>query len=158
MPKPKRTPPRVARRGSARRRGSPRERTRPAAGGRNGLRDERVTIHWLRELMRAFLRERQWEKYHLPRNLAASISVEAGELLELFQWLTPHEAARRCAADPAFRQAVGEELCDVLMYCISLANAMDFNVAQTIAAKMAKNRLKYPPEKFRGHYERPLRS
>jgi len=47
---------------------------------------------------------------------------------------------------------------NILMYCISLANAMDFNVAQTIAAKMRKNQEKYPPEKFRGHYERPLKN
>jgi dCTP diphosphatase len=121
-----------------------------------GLRDNRATIEWLREMMREFLRERQWEKYHTPRNLAASVAVEAGELLELFQWLTPEEAARRCATDEAFRRAVGEEMCDVMMYCISLANAMDFDVAETIAAKMVKNRAKYPPDIFRGHYERPL--
>jgi len=132
-------------------------RVRDRGHAEEGLGDERVTIGWVREMMRAFLREREWEKYHVPRNLAASIAVEAGELLELFQWLTPEEAARRCAGDGAFRQAVGEELCDVLMYCISLANAMEFDVAQTIAAKMEKNRAKYPAEKFRGHYERPLR-
>lgn len=121
------------------------------------LKDSQVTIEWLREMMREFLRERAWEKYHTPRNLAASVSVEAGELLELFQWLTPEEAAARSRDDAAFRQAVGEEMCDVLMYCISLANAMDLPVAQTIAAKMEKNRRKYPPERFHGHYERPLR-
>ncbi len=120
------------------------------------LRDEEVSIGWLREMMREFVRERGWEKYHMPRNLAASVAVEAGELLELFQWLTPEEAERRCAEDETFRQAVGEEMCDVLMYCMSLANAMDFDVAERIAAKMVKNRAKYPAEKFQGHYERPL--
>jgi NTP pyrophosphatase (non-canonical NTP hydrolase) len=152
MPDPKRKLPKVARRRNARH-NAPHRPIKPS-----GLRDDRVTIQWLRDLMREFLRQRQWEKYHLPRNLAASISVEAGELLELFQWLTPEEAALRCSSDPAFRHAVGEELCDVLMYCISLANAMDFNIAQTIAAKMRKNHEKYPPEKFLGHYERPLRN
>ncbi len=122
------------------------------------LHDGVATIGWLRQMMRQFLEERNWHKYHQPRNLAASISVEAGELLELFQWLTPEEAAERCSQDAAFRKAVGEELCDVLMYCISLANAMDLNVAQTVSAKMQKNREKYPPEKFFGHYARPLRS
>ncbi|HEY4329253.1 MAG TPA: nucleotide pyrophosphohydrolase [Phycisphaerae bacterium] len=121
------------------------------------LRDDTVTLEWLREMMREFLREREWQKYHVPRNLAASISVEAGELLELFQWATVDDAERRCASDEAFRKAVGEELCDVMMYCVSLANAMDLPLAETIAAKMAKNRLKYPAEKFRGHYERPLK-
>jgi len=122
------------------------------------LHDETATIGWLRQMMREFLEERNWHKYHLPRNLAASISVEAGELLELFQWITPEEARERCAADAAFRKAVGEELCDVLMYCMSLANAMDLDVARTVAAKMQKNREKYPAEKFFGHYERPLGS
>jgi NTP pyrophosphatase (non-canonical NTP hydrolase) len=123
-----------------------------------GLRDDAATLGWLREMMREFVRERQWEKYHTPRNLAASVSVEAGELLELFQWLTAEEAITRGREDEKFRRAVGEELCDVMMYCISLANALELNVAETIAAKMVKNRAKYPPEKFRGHYERPLES
>ena len=121
------------------------------------LSDRTATLQSLKAMMAEFLEERQWHKYHQPRNLAAAISVEAAELLELFQWLTPEEAAAKCKENPDFRRAVGEELCDVLMYCISLANAMEFDVAQTIHAKMAKNRLKYPPEKFRGHYERPLR-
>ncbi len=106
--------------------------------------------------MREFLREREWEKYHVPRNLAASVAVEAGELLELFQWLTPEEAREWCEHDAEFRRAVGEELADVLMYCVSLANAMDLDIAQTVAAKMEKNRKKYPAEKFKGHYRRPL--
>ena len=121
------------------------------------LRDDKVKIEWLRQMMRDFLKEREWEKFHTPRNLAASVAVEAGELLELFQWNTPEESARRIKEDPEFRRAVGEEMCDVMMYCVSLANAMDFDIAQTIAAKMEKNRRKYPPEKFRGHYERPLK-
>jgi NTP pyrophosphatase (non-canonical NTP hydrolase) len=120
------------------------------------LSDDRVPIAWLRQIMREFLRERAWEKYHTPRNLAASVAVEAGELLELFQWLTPDEAADRARSDPDFRRAVSEEMCDVLMYCISLANSMDLPVAQSIADKMAKNRAKYPPEKFHGTYRRPL--
>ena len=69
--------------------------------------DHCVTLGQLKHIMRRFVAERQWAKYHTPRNLAASIAVEAGELLELFQWLTPEEAATRCSSDPAFRQAVG---------------------------------------------------
>ena len=125
------------------------------------LTDDQATLAWLREMMREFVRERAWEKYHTPRNLAASVAVEAGELLELFQWWTTDEGDRRkqdLMQDAAFKKAVGEELCDVMMYCVSLANAMDLEIAPTIAAKMAKNRLKYPPEIFQGHYERPLRT
>ena len=118
--------------------------------------DQTVTIETLKQMMREFVGERDWEKYHTPKNLAASVSVEAAELLELFQWLTPEEATQRSVNDLRFRQAVGEELADVLMYLISLANALNIDVAQTVAAKMVKNRAKYPPEKVRGHYQRPL--
>lgn len=118
--------------------------------------DADTTLAALRETMRQFIHERDWAKYHTPRNLAASVAVEAGELLELFQWLTPEEAVERLRSDAAFRKAVGEEMADVLMYLMSLANAADLDVAATVAAKMEKNRRKYPAEKVQGHYRRPL--
>ncbi|MGN6370516.1 MAG: nucleotide pyrophosphohydrolase [Phycisphaerae bacterium] len=119
--------------------------------------DPETTLQTLKQLMQNFVKERDWEKYHTPKNLAASVSVEAAELLELFQWLTPDEAIHRPHNDLDFRRAVGEEMADVLMYIISLANALNLDLADTIFAKMAKNHAKYPPEKFRGHYQRPLK-
>jgi NTP pyrophosphatase (non-canonical NTP hydrolase) len=107
--------------------------------------------------MRAWVAARQWEKYHLPKNLAASVTIEAGELLELFQWLTPEEVSAKCK-DDQFRMAVSEEMCDVLMYLVSLANAMNIDLASAVEHKMQKNEKKYPAEKFQGHYERPLRN
>ncbi len=107
-------------------------------------------------MMRQFVKERDWEKYHTPRNLAASAMVEAGELLELFQWLTPEEAAYKSFNDKNFRRAVGEEMSDVLMYLMSLANVMGIEVGETVRKKMEKNKLKYPSDKFKGHYERPI--
>jgi dCTP diphosphatase len=130
-----------------------------STGHPRGRLDGQTTVGELREWMRNFVRERAWEKYHSPRNLAASVAVEAGELLELFQWLTPEEATRRCRpgrGDPDFRKAVGEELSDVLMFLLSLANVLNLDVTATVAAKMEKNRAKYPAERFRGWYERPL--
>jgi NTP pyrophosphatase (non-canonical NTP hydrolase) len=118
--------------------------------------DQTTTLANVRQMMREFVAERQWEKYHTPKNLAASVAVESGELLELFQWLTSEEATKRAVHDPAFRKAVGEELCDVLMYLVSLANALDLDIATAIEHKMARNRMKYPPEQYQGHYERPL--
>lgn len=120
--------------------------------------DSAATIESLRQMMRDFVAERQWQKYHTPRNLAASISIEAAELLEHFQWLTDAEAAEKSKNDPEFRHAVGEELADVLMYCMSMANAMGVDISATVAAKMERNRAKYPPEKFQGYYERPARN
>jgi dCTP diphosphatase len=118
--------------------------------------DPTTTLQTLREMMRAFVAERHWHKYHTPKNLAAAAVVEAGELLELFQWLTPEESAERSKDDPAFRKAVGEEMADVMMYLMSLANALDLDVAAAIEAKMHKNHKKYPAEQFKGHYQRPL--
>lgn len=131
-------------------------RVKQEVGRKGRAGDHAVTLEDLREMMRVFVREREWERFHTPRNLAASVAVEAGELLELFQWLTAEEAERRSREDAGFRRAVGEEMCDVLMYLISLANAVGIDVGSAIEAKMAKNREKYPPEKFRGWYERPL--
>jgi dCTP diphosphatase len=130
-------------------------RTSPPVEGPS---DDHVTISHLKQVMRHFVAERQWAKYHTPRNLAASIAVEAGELLELFQWLTPQEAVRRSRTDAAFRQALGDEMCDVMMYLIGLANVADINLAAAIHAKMDKNRTKYPVDRYRGWYERPLGS
>jgi len=119
--------------------------------------DSETTLATIKEMMKQFVTERNWQKYHTPRNLAASAAVEAGELLELFQWTTPEEAVDRTTNDADFRRAVGEELSDVLMYLVSLANRMDLDIATAVEAKMVKNRAKYPPEQFHGHYERPLR-
>ena len=118
--------------------------------------DQNTTVHDLRQVMREFVAERHWHKYHTPRNLAASVSVEAGELLELFQWADSEAAIERLKKDADYKRACGEELADVLMYLMSLANALDIDVSQVVHAKMAKNRRKYPPEQFKGHYERPL--
>ncbi len=118
--------------------------------------DQTTTLQTLRTMMHDFVAERHWSKYHTPKNIAAATVVEAGELLELFQWLTPEEAKDRCANEPAFKKAVGEEMADVMMYLMSLANAIDLDVASTIEAKMAKNQKKYPAEAVKGHYQRPL--
>ena len=117
--------------------------------------DTKTTIASLRKTMQKFVNEREWNKYHTPKNLAGSVAVEAAELLELFQWLTPEEAIEKSNNNLEFRQAVAEELSDVLMYLMSLANALDLDVSSSVAAKMKKNRLKYPTEKVKGHYDRP---
>ena len=113
----------------------------------NEISDKFATIESFKQLMRDFVAERNWEKYHTPKNLAAAASVEAAELLELFQWLTPEEAIDKPINEPLFRQAVSEELADVLMYLISLANVLNLDVTQTVNQKMSKNCLKYPPGK-----------
>jgi len=116
--------------------------------------DETTTIFELRETVRVFVAERRWEKYHRPKNLAASISVEAGELLELFQWLTPEEA-EAAKTHGELRDQVTDELADVLAYLLALANVLDLDVAGALLEKFKKNRRKYPPDEFQGTWSRP---
>jgi len=116
--------------------------------------DPSTTVEDLKSLVRAFVAERKWEKYHTPKNLAASVAVEAGELLELFQWLTPAEA--EAAREPGvLRERVEDEVADVLAYVLAMTNVLELDLSRAIERKFEKNRRKYPREKFQGHYERP---
>ena len=87
----------------------------------------------LKEKLIEFQSERDWKKFHTPENLAKSISIEAAELLELFQWGKEYDFGE-----------VADELADVLIYCIYMADAMDFDIKEIIHNKMAKNAIKYP--------------
>ncbi len=123
------------------------------------MNDSTTTMAQLRDMMRDFVQQREWQNYHTPRNLAVSAAVEAGELLELFQWDDAYPAAAsNHERVQLHRQRVGEELADVLMYLMSLANAMNLDVAAAVQAKMQKNNEKYPADKVRGYYERPVPS
>jgi NTP pyrophosphatase (non-canonical NTP hydrolase) len=101
----------------------------------------------LREAMRRFAAERDWDQFHSPKNLAAALSVEAAELLEHFQWLT-EEASRTLTAEA--RARVAEEMADVLLYLVRLADKLDVDLAAAAIAKIARNAQKYPVEKSRG--------
>lgn len=101
----------------------------------------------LRDALREFARQREWDQFHSPKNLASALSVEAAELLEHFQWLT-EEQSRSLA--PEQRQAVGEELADVLLYLIRLADKLDLDLIAAARAKLEQNAAKYPVDKARG--------
>lgn len=112
-------------------------------------RDAETTVQSLRELVAEFVAERDWQQFHSPKNLAMSISIEAAELMEHFQWDTVN-ASREVKDDPEKRAAVAEELADVLSYCLALANTLNIEVSDAMKKKMAKNRLKYPVDRYRG--------
>lgn len=96
-----------------------------------------------RDALRAFVVERDWGQFHSPENLAKSISIEAAELLELFQW--------NADGDP---QRLRDELADVLTYCILLADAIGADPQQLILDKLEQTRAKYPADKARGRSEK----
>lgn len=118
--------------------------------------DVTTTLAQLKERMARFVAERDWEKFHRPKNLAMSLAVEAAELMEHFQWLD-HAESDDLLDEPATRQAVADEMADVLAFLLSLANATGLDLASHFERKMAANERKYPAEEVRGHYRRPRR-
>lgn len=106
--------------------------------------DQTTTIQDLRHVMKDFVEKRNWSRFHTPKNLAGSVAIESAELLELFQWLTTEEATERSKNDSAFRERIGEEMADVLLYLLSLANALDIDVSKVTLDKVEKNNHKYP--------------
>ena len=101
----------------------------------------------LRDALRVFAAERDWDQFHAPKNLAAALSVEAAELLEPFQWLSEAESA---ALPPETLEAVRREMADVLLYLIRLADQLDVDLLAAARDKIALNAEKYPADKARG--------
>jgi len=101
----------------------------------------------LRDALRQFAAERDWDQFHSPKNLASALAVEAAELLERFQWLT-EDQSRRLPADELAK--VREEMADVLNYLVRLADKLDVNLLDAARDKIQVNALKYPVEKARG--------
>ena len=93
----------------------------------------------VKEQIKQFNEERDWDQFHSPENLAKSISIEAGELLECFQWNNNYDKDEVC-----------EELADVVNYCILLADKLDVELEDIILAKLEKTRKKYPVDKAKG--------
>ncbi len=102
----------------------------------------------LRADLASFAADRDWGQFHSPKNLASALIVEAAELLEHFQWLTEKESHR--LPEPK-REAVSQEIGDVLLYLIQLSASLGIDPVAAARAKLAMNALKYPVDKARGH-------
>jgi dCTP diphosphatase len=102
----------------------------------------------LREQLRAFSSERDWDQFHSPKNLAMALSAEAGELLEIFQWLTEEQSR---SLSPAAHAAASDELADVLLYLVRLGDTLGIDLVAAANRKLAANAEKYPVDKARGN-------
>lgn len=112
-------------------------------------RDIGMTLDQLKAKVKRFIQNREWGIYHNPKNLAESICIEAAELLEVFQWVSLNEAASWSDV-PSKLERVKEELADIIIYCLSMANAMKIDMTQAVLSKLKKNEAKYPVDKYRG--------
>jgi len=103
-----------------------------------------MDIDDLQAQLRSFAADRDWQPFHTPKNLAMALMVEAAELLELFQWLTPEES-RSLAQQAEGRERVGEEMADVLLYLLQLADHTGVDLEAAVTRKLRKNATKHPP-------------
>jgi len=113
--------------------------------------DQNTNIQELKDLLRDFRDRRDWAQFHDPKNLAEAISIEAGELQELFLWKDKDIVFEKIKNDPSFKEEVGEELADVLIFCLNFANATDLDVSRIVKDKVGKADKKYPVEKAKGN-------
>jgi dCTP diphosphatase len=118
--------------------------------------DPHTTVAGLRQAVAAFVAARDWQPFHSPKNLSMSIAIEAAELMEHFQWLTTEEA-QVAVRDHAELAAVADELADVVIYCLSLSNALEIDLSSAVLAKLQTNEHRYPAGEFRGRFRQPER-
>jgi NTP pyrophosphatase (non-canonical NTP hydrolase) len=105
-------------------------------------------LETLRDDLRKFSTARDWEQFHSPKNLAMALSAEAGELLEVFQWLTEEQSRN---LEPKAMAAVSEEIADVLLYLVRLGDQLGVDPVAAAQRKLAENERKYPADKARGN-------
>jgi NTP pyrophosphatase (non-canonical NTP hydrolase) len=113
--------------------------------------DAQTVVAELRRWVEEFVDRRDWHQFHSPKNLAMSLAIEAAELMEHFQWLSP-EQSRKVARLTDQKAAVAEELADVFCYALAMANELGLDISTAIREKMAKNEQKYPADQYRGRF------
>ena len=106
------------------------------------------SIEQLQAGIRRFAEERDWQPFHTPKNLAMALAVEAAELMEHFQWATPEQSQH---PDSVKLAAIGEEMSDVLIYLVRLADVLELDLLAAARAKIIRNGQKYPPDVARGN-------
>lgn len=116
------------------------------------MQDSTTTVAELIKLVEDFVAERGWEPFHDPKNLSASIAIEAAELMEHFQWLRSDEL-EAVKDDPEAMPGIREELADIAAYVLSFACTMQIDLSSALEDKMRRNAVKYPADKFRGRFK-----
>jgi len=105
--------------------------------------DSDTTLTQLRDEVQQFADERNWNQYHTPKNLGMSIAIEAAEIMEHFQWYS-NEQSVELVKDGNTRNLVADELADVMIYCLLLANQADIDISSAVKTKLERNKGRYP--------------
>lgn len=113
------------------------------------MRDSHTRIADLKAQVAAFVRERDWEQFHSPKNLSMSIAIEAAELMEHFQWLTLEES-RAVGSEPTKMDRIREEVADIVLYLLNFCTQLSIDLSACVTDKIEKNADKYPIELVKG--------
>jgi len=113
--------------------------------------DAATTVAELKDVVRRFVDERAWQRFHAPKNLAMGLAVETSELMEHFLWIDG-PASWEVIKQPGKRESIADELADVFCYLLNLSMALDIDLSDALNAKMIKNALKYPADQYRGKF------
>ena len=109
----------------------------------------------IKEEIKAFHQERDWDKYNTPKEIIFAMVSEVGELTECYRWLNAEES-QKLHLDPSIKQKIQEEIADIMIYLISLASKTNVDLKEAIMQKLEKNRRKYPIDKSKGVHSNPL--
>lgn len=113
------------------------------------MRDDSTTIKELKDKVQKFCEERDWDKFHNPKDLAIGVSTEASELLDIFRFKRDADI-KEIMSDSSKRQKVGDEIADVLYFLLRFAQMNDFDLSKELERKLEKNNTNYPVEKAKG--------
>lgn len=113
--------------------------------------DTETTLDLLKKELEILRDERDWKKFHTPKDVGEQIAVEAGELLELFLWKSGEDVVKQMESDAEYRNDVEEEFADVLLSCFSFANTAGIDITSVVTKKLEKVKNKYPVEKAKGN-------
>lgn len=105
-------------------------------------------LRW-QQIIDEFAMERDWKQFHTPKNLAMALTVEASELLEIFQWLTPEQSVK-IMEDQEIKESIEHELADISVYLLRMCHVLGIDLEKAIEEKMKLNAQKYPVEKAKG--------
>jgi NTP pyrophosphatase (non-canonical NTP hydrolase) len=113
--------------------------------------DTSTTIAALKDAMRLFVAERDWERFHSPKNLSMGAAVEAAELMEHFLWVD-NEASRGVTSDAVKMGEIADEIADVTCYLLAMCNTLEIDLGEAVLNKLKKNAVKYPADQYKGKY------
>tara|TARA_Y100000310_G_scaffold335662_1_gene418245 strand:- start:100 stop:471 length:372 start_codon:yes stop_codon:yes gene_type:complete len=114
-----------------------------------------MTLEMIQRMIKEFHVERDWDKFHKPKDLVLALVGEVGELAECYRWLSDDEISR-IYETPEKKLKIEEEIADVLVFLLTLADKSNINIVEAVKNKIEKNRLKYPIEKMKGVHSNPI--